>query len=361
MSAIGVLAGIKKFFEIKKRTDVSSTCLKLHRWTAALLILFSVLTSCKQFFGHNINCMLGSGSAIPPGVFESYCFMSGTYTLPVISSNLTTIHHWIGTGELNAGGSEEGTKYHNYYQWVPILVALQAALCYLPWHIWKGVEGGKVEMLLSDISQEPITEISLSDQVSKLANFLITRGGWFASSARWMVLCQFLCLVSSVSQMYFMNAILQGDFLGLGFNLFSVDLLKKDLVKVFPTVVKCSMSFVGPSGNVVNNSGLCTLPINILNEKMYLVLWVWFLLITTITCLSFLLWLLLLVSPSFRQMQLQRLSPSSPTHTARSVANQSFGDFVLLALIANNVDSATLKALYEQLSDDTIAPRLRKF
>jgi len=361
MSAIGVLSGIKKFFEIKKKTDVSSTCLRLHRWTAALLVLCSVLTSCKQFFGNNINCMVGSSSPIPYGVFESYCFMSGTYTLPVISSNLTTIHHWIGTGETNAGGAEEGTKYHNYYQWVPILLALQAALCYLPWHIWKGVEGGKVEMLLSDISKEPITEISLSDQVSKLGNFLITKGGWFSSSAKYMVLCQLLCLVSSVGQMYVMNAILQGEFLSLGFNLFSVDLLKKDLVKVFPTVVKCSMSYVGPSGNVVNNSGLCTLPINIINEKIYLFLWVWFLLITTITSLSFLLWLLLLVSPSIRQMQLQRLSPSSPTHKARSVANQSFGDFVLLALIANNVDPATLKVLYEHLSDDTIAPRLRKF
>jgi len=356
MSVVAVLGDLKKFAKTKPRADVSNTIFKLHRLTAALLIGCSILTTSRQFFGDPIHCMLGGGS-IPLPVFQSYCFMTGTYTLPHVTSNLTSAHPGVSTGILNAGGHEDGTVYHNYYQWVCLLLAVQACACYLPWGIWKGMEGGRVGKLLAKVSQDPLTETPVTDQVAGLGDFLLSHSGWFNSSALKLLLCQISCLVLTVAQMYAMDLVLGNEYLSLGNNLLSLELINQALTKVFPKVVKCSMIYIGPSGDPVNNSGMCTLPINIINEKIYLVLWVWFLVITCVSILSLLHQACLLLLPSLRQMQLQRKSQVTPEHLVRSVTNQStYGDTVLLQLIASNTDTAQFTALLGYLSDAPSLP-----
>jgi len=294
---------------------------------------------------------------IPLPVFQSYCFMSGTYTLPHITSNVTAAHPGVSAGNINAGGAEDGTVYHNYYQWVCLLLVLQACACYLPWGVWKAVEGGKVGKLLAKVSQDPLTETPLSDQVAGLGDFILSHSGWFNSSALKLLLCQTSCLVLTVAQMYAMDLALGNQFLSLGSNILDIQLLDDSLTKVFPKVVKCSMIFIGPSGDPVNNSGMCTLPINIINEKIYLVMWVWFLVLTAATILSLLHQSLLLLLPSLRQIHLQRRSQVTPDHLVRSVANRAtYGDTVLLQLVASNTDSAQFTALLAHLSDSQALP-----
>jgi len=352
MSAVAVLGQLKNYVKLKpSRADVSNIIFKTHRFTAALLAMCSILTTSKQFFGESINCMLGGGS-IPIQVFQSYCFMSGTYTLPMVSSNVSSVYSGVSTGYMNAGGAEDGTVHHNYYQWVPLLLAFQACLSYFPWQMWKGVEGGKVGKLLSNVSQDPLTEITLSEQIISLSEFLISHRGWFDSCARKLRVWQIMCLILSVGQMYAMDLVLGYEYWSLGQHLFSYDLLQQNLAKVFPIVVKCSMTYVGPSGNFVNNSGLCTLPINIINEKIYMTLWFWFLLVTILSVLvlvyEFLKWML----PTMRHMKIQRLSPSSSSVLVKNVVDKcSYGDVVLLDLIANNVDSVQFETLLSNLDE----------
>ena len=91
--------------------------------------------------------------------------MTATYTLPRMVANTSSSHPGVSTGVVHAGGAEEGTVYHNYYQWVCLLLAVQASICYLPWAVWKGIEGGRVGKLLAKVSQDPLTETPLSEQV----------------------------------------------------------------------------------------------------------------------------------------------------------------------------------------------------
>ena len=93
--------------------------------------------------------------------------MTATYTLPRMMTNSSS-HPGVSSGVVNAGGEEEGTVYHNYYQWVCLLLAVQASICYLPWAVWKGIEGGRVGKLLVKVSQDPLTETPLSEQVGEL-------------------------------------------------------------------------------------------------------------------------------------------------------------------------------------------------
>eukprot|EP00092_Neocalanus_flemingeri_P031475 GFUD01034182.1.p1 GENE.GFUD01034182.1~~GFUD01034182.1.p1 ORF type:complete len:384 (-),score=61.83 GFUD01034182.1:368-1519(-) len=361
MSVVAALGDLKKYAKCKPRADVSNTVFRLHRLTAAVLIGCSILTTSRQFFGEPIHCMLGGGS-IPLQVFQSYCFMSGTYTLPHITSNITSAHPGVNTGSLRAGGAEDGTVYHNYYQWVCLLLVVQACVCYLPWGTWKMVEGGMVGKLLAKVSQDPLTETPLSDQVAGLGDFLLSHSGWFNSCALKLLLCQTSCLILTVGQMYAMDLALGNQFLSLGSNLLSVELLDKSLTKVFPKVVKCSMVYFGPSGDPVNNSGMCTLPINIINEKIYLVMWIWFMVLTLVTILCLLHQSLLLLLPSLRQIHIQRRSRVTPDHLVRSVSNRStYGDTVLLQLIASNTDSAQFTALLVHLSDSQTLPHQQSF
>jgi len=355
MSVVSALGDLKKFAKFKSRANVSSLIFDLHRLTASLLIVSSILTTSRQFFGDPIHCFVGGHISL--NVFQSYCFMTATYTLPRMVSNTSSSHPGVGTGVVHAGGAEEGTVYHNYYQWVCLLLAVQASICYLPWAVWKGIEDGRVGKLLVKVSQDPLTETPLSDQVESLGNFLHSHRGWFNSCALKLLFCQVVALAFTVGQMYLMDLVLANQFLSFGSHFFSLGMLSEALNVVFPKVVKCSMSYHGVSGNIENNSGMCTLPINIVNEKIYLVLWLWFTFLACISAISLVYQSILLLFPSTRKMEIQIRSRSSQPHQVGWVVDQStYGDVVLLQLIAKNTDTAQFTALLNHLNNAPSLP-----
>ena len=52
------------------------------------------------------------------------------------------------------------------------------------------------------------------------------------------------------------------------------------LIYVFPRMTKCTFHKFGTSGEVEKHDALCLLPLNIVNEKVYIFLWFWFILLT---------------------------------------------------------------------------------
>ena len=96
-----------------------------------------------------------------------------------------------------------------------------------------------------------------------------------------------------------MDLLLHRRFLGLGVLAYDYDGLGQALKTVFPKVVMCSMEIFGATGTHLVKSGICTLPINIVNEKIYLFLWFWFMLVTVVSLLQLVRQAALLV-PSLR-------------------------------------------------------------
>ena len=131
--------------------------------TAGLLLVFSALTTSRQFFGEPIHCNLDHG-AISMKVFESYCWMSSTFTLLVDNraDNATLLYKGVGQG---SGREDSANLHHNYYQWVGLLLVLQAAASYAPWAAWKWAEGGRVGKLLAGVKKDPMTETAVEEQV----------------------------------------------------------------------------------------------------------------------------------------------------------------------------------------------------
>ena len=52
--------------------------------------------------------------------------------------------------------------------------------------------------------------------------------------------------------------------------------IRNPMCSVFPTVTSCSIPNVGAAGGEQIHNGLCVLTQNIINEKIYLVLWFWY-------------------------------------------------------------------------------------
>jgi len=102
-----------------------------------------------------------------------------------------------------------------------------------------------VGKLLVKVSQDPLTETPLSEQVASLGDFLHCHRGWFNSCALKLLLCQVVALVLTVGQLYVMDLVLANQFLSLGPYFLSREILSEALNVVFPKVVKCSMSYIG--------------------------------------------------------------------------------------------------------------------
>jgi len=350
MAAITALAGLKKYFQKKESANVSNIIFNMHKFTCAMLLCCSALTTGKQYFGSNIHCMTDHG-AVNMAVFESWCFMSGTFSIPHYRHNYSQSHTHafpgVSTGDHGSGGSEKGVIYHNYYQWINLLLVLQACIAYIPWAWWKSAEGNKISKLTASVNKDPLTEVPLEDQVHGLGNFFVNHPKWFDSCALKLLVCQGLCLLFSICQMYFMDIVLSNQFLHIGNHIMNWEQLNIALDTIFPLVVMCEMSFFGNSGEVQNASGICNLPINIINEKIYLIIWVWFLVMIIATVLVMLGQLCILMAPYLRYILLQKSTKAkSPAHhIKRLIRRSSYGDYVLLQYLAKNLDSSQFDAL----------------
>ena len=55
------------------------------------------------------------------------------------------------------------------------------------------------------------------------------------------------------------------------------------MAAVFPRVTKCSFYKYGPSGTPQTHDAICVLPVNIVNEKIYVFLWFWMIILSALS------------------------------------------------------------------------------
>ena len=79
---------------------------------------------------------------------DSYCWLHGTFSIPErwVGKQGVDVPH-PGVAPIDMDG--EDPVYHKYYQWVCYVLFLQAGLFYIPRFLWKTIEGGRMQMLVS--------------------------------------------------------------------------------------------------------------------------------------------------------------------------------------------------------------------
>lgn len=264
--------------------------------------------------------MTGGSPTIPEHVINSFCFFTTTFTV-VAHLNETLLqqghipHPGIGPWNPLAVHDGEGppVKHHAYYQWVPFVLFLQAICFYAPHLFWRSLEGGRIKTLVHGMQMIALsqfvrqgedlvvnknytlqTKVTIDRKVGVIKReFLriyenIRLNRLFATK---LVLCEILCLLNLLLQIYVTHRFLGRQFLRLGLEFIRDDFQgKMDVLDiVFPKVTKCLFYKYGASGSIQHHDALCVMALNVINEKIYTLLWFWYGLLLVVTCLA-LLW-----------------------------------------------------------------------
>merc|ERR1719357_464816 len=118
-------------------------------------------------------------------------------------------------------------------------------------------------------------------------------------------LCEILAFVNVIGQIYFTARFLGYQFTTYGWDVLSVTAGNPEdrsdpMNVVFPKVTKCTFHKYGPSGSITRHDGLCILALNIINEKIYVFLWFWFVGVAFFSAIAILYRLIVLLVPSLR-------------------------------------------------------------
>lgn len=322
MSVVGLLAGIGAFFKVRYVQDkaiIDNHIFRLHyRFTSAFFFAACVLTTAFNLFGNPIDCMTG----VPfsrPDVINTYCWLQSTFTLAREKNQR------IGTEFAHPGvgpeKSDSDHRYHTYYQWVPFVLFLQGVLFYLPHWIWKMNEDGRIRDMTNGSRGTDIGHDSgRQEHCSALFRYLVQTMRYHRNLIYAYVVCEILNFANVVGNIYFANRFLNGAFFTYGTRV--VQLSNEDqedrddpMVEIFPRMTKCNFHMYGSSGTIQKIDALCLLPLNIANEKIYIFLWFWLIILAVVSGLALIYRLAVFLSPTFRLFLIRRLASPSKVIT----------------------------------------------
>ncbi|CAH0385750.1 unnamed protein product [Bemisia tabaci] len=266
--------------DVKIDTWVSS----LHyRLTVALLLVLFGIACNQQYFGEPIQCVNDKNSNLPVKVMNNYCFVTSTYT---IIKSTESSHQSSNLPPHSEIPDKSETRLHFYYQWVPLMLLLQAVLFRLPYIGWETWEGGLLRGLTTNINDQQKLRI--------LAKYIVQRINTHQVWLSGFILCEMFTFLNLVGVIMMTHYLLGGYFLAYGVELLRFSLGphfesiglnsllsngKNPAETLFPKLTKCTLQRYGPSGGIQNHDFLCVMTLNVVNEKIFAVLWFWYLLL----------------------------------------------------------------------------------
>ena len=366
------LGGFKSLVKFKKCLIDNRTFRLHYQYTFTILCIASLLATSKQYFGESIDCNIEYGVSL--SVFKTYCWMHGTFTLPSYHTGRHRQHFshpGVGpypTKDLRTESYDPNlikvTKHgdeirHSWYQWVVFVLFLQAILCYIPHAMWKSWEGGKLSLLLQNLGENTLNNGSEStkERRSVIVRYILRNIRTHNVYVYKFIFCEFLNLVNIIGQIFLMDLFFGGQFTTYGLEVLSIantDMESRvdPMAKIFPKVTKCTFPKYGPSGTVQNIDGGCILPINIINEKIYVFLWFWYLGIAIWSCIFFCFRLVTITSKKSRYHIFCVRSKSSNRGDV-AIVNEKlwFGDWFILMQLCKNMNPMVFHDLVTDLRD----------
>lgn len=113
-----------------------------------------------------------------------------------------------------------------------------------------------------------------------MADFLVDRfrNKFSSSYVINYLLCELSGFVGTVLQLYGIDWLTSFKMSGEGLSVFGhalTSLAQRDdeLAGLFPIVVKCTFSKFGSSGDIINKDVVCALPLNLMVERYYVLIW----------------------------------------------------------------------------------------
>ncbi|KAF7632364.1 Innexin [Meloidogyne graminicola] len=250
-------------------------------YTSSFLIMMAVLVSFKQFGGRPLECWVPAQFTSSWEAYtEMFCWSENTYFVPVDEDIPEDI-------------AERDYRKISYYQWVPFFLLIQAFLFYGPCLIWR-LMSDKSGIRLNDIVQMATEKENIEPEYSTNTQQPPEHSIPYIGYVTGMYLATKVFYVGNVlTNLLLVNKFLETNnysIYGLGV-LYDLLLLGKSWTQSgnFPRITLCDFE-VRVLGNIQRHSVQCVLVINIFNEKIFILLWLWLSILFFITLFDGLYW-----------------------------------------------------------------------
>lgn len=213
----------------------STSCDLHYFYTRNFFIATFMLSITKQLFGDSITCCCVTNK-IPKDTVDTSCFLNGTFTYINESYYGLNIHL--------------PKYYHNYYQWIPLIFVLESLAFSFPHWIWETIVGNYIKQL--SIKTTKLDESYCNFIVSELKN------SEYMFYLKHVILDMFY-FANVLFQMLLLNICLNNDFIQFS-------------EKLFPIYTNCHFTWMESSDYSLYKLK-CILPLNILYEKIFKIVW----------------------------------------------------------------------------------------
>ncbi|EGT45413.1 hypothetical protein CAEBREN_29915 [Caenorhabditis brenneri] len=315
---------------------------RLHLFTVYLLGFFVLLTGAKQHFGNPIDCMLPKQHDDLKSWKEyihNFCMFYGTFRYQLDDNNSSSF------------GSYTDDATVNYYQWVPFFLAFQVCCFLLPFWCWAYmqkliyIDMAFIVEYAGKINSEKTFE-KTKEKVDRIVSYMhdhfkyrrAHKMGYFS----WITFnSAFPSVLYTLTKLFFItNVIVQmkliAKFLDVESWTWGFDLLKKFMYppprlhdfyafsdkkkfaavladgdfnrfQYFPILVGCEYQLQESVDRFVNHKTQCIIPMNVINEKIFVGIYFWFLVLTALSIMGTIKWILRIKSRQMNESMIYKL------------------------------------------------------
>jgi len=357
-----ILDDIQKYFKVKDIDEDNAVFKLFYKISFGLCVLGAILVATSEYVGKPINCQTPEDASLSNDLYEAHCWIHGAYHIPYKFREdfVKKYANDRGFGCMtNQDDADDEQKDTAYYQWVAFMLVINAIIFIIPHQLWKLHEGGLMKAFSKEVYKKSHVEAQTDSgpNTGKLAkdfaNYFLTlkEEGHLGRNMRYFIVF-FICECLNFVALYF-NCHITYKFLGgtakHSFWTYGSDVLeywgsgefqskkRNPMCDMFPTTVSCSISKSAVTGGVEEINGMCILSQNIINEKIYLALWFWFMILFVIVGLQLVLRLATIAIPALRKtLLLSRLKRNKNVDCFLMECN--VGDWFILTQISKNVD-----------------------
>ena len=243
--------------------------------------------------------------------------------------------------------------------WVPYFLFFQSLSLFIPSLLYRFFEDRRTECVLSELWNISPWRQPREDAYGDIGTYF---QDWYNNQTWWavkLVLCDALNVIVVILNIFFVDWYLSYNFLMYGpqsLSHLTTTPEKQGLDPfdvLFPKMTKCTLNTYGPSGTIQRHDGLCVLPINVFNEKLYLFIWFLFMTLGGLIIVYSIIGSVIMLSRDFRKSFLCiYILPSRKDlkkRLCRILDMTGFGDWMMFYMIAKNIDRVVFTQVMESI------------
>ena len=274
----------------------------------------------------------------------------------------------------------------SYYQWTPFILLGMGMFFLIPkfvWHTFNRQAGINIRRLVQTIKDKPDEDKGIDfvkqslrsylDRLNKLhgTNCCGARcNNFYLGYTITYFIVKLLYVINTLAQFFLLNAFLSFHFTGYGVESLNKLFSGEDWFESprFPRVTMCDFMIRHLGSNQHWYAIQCNLPINMYNEKIFLGIWIWLLVLTGLNVASMISWIISLsssrrLSTTRKYLDVSKATSSesepllSTTSKSRRVDDSDFTEymhldgFLIFKIIAHNTDEIAAGKIIKYLHE----------